>query len=183
MFSDLFQYSQWRSCLSVLPKSRVVLFFFVGKKLSEKDFHEEMFPVYGGKCLSRKAVLNWVANVSLMTKRLKRRCGSGWNNSQKTSVLRVSSRNKCFFPVSTITCFTFYILLWRIYWLSLVILPMTFVCAVSLLLLCYICDDILTDYAVFYNAVRRKETTLSKDPSTYVQAWRKWVWGQQRTRS
>jgi hypothetical protein len=30
-----------------------------------------------GKCLSRKAVHNWVTNVSLMTKRLKRRCGSG----------------------------------------------------------------------------------------------------------
>jgi hypothetical protein len=30
-----------------------------------------MFHVYGGKCLSRKAVHNWVANVSLMAKRLK----------------------------------------------------------------------------------------------------------------
>jgi hypothetical protein len=28
-----------------------------------------MFPVYGGKCLSRKAVHNWVEKVSLMTKR------------------------------------------------------------------------------------------------------------------
>jgi hypothetical protein len=33
----------------------------------------------------------WVVNVSLMTKRLKRRCESGWDNSQKTSVLRVST--------------------------------------------------------------------------------------------
>jgi hypothetical protein len=52
-----------------------------------------------------------VAVVSLMTKRLKRRCGSGWDNNQKTSVLRVSthwqsdgtsasmSRNKCIFQV------------------------------------------------------------------------------------
>jgi hypothetical protein len=31
-----------------------------------------------------------VANVSLMTKMMKRRCGSGWNNSRKTSMLRVS---------------------------------------------------------------------------------------------
>jgi hypothetical protein len=30
-------------------------------------------------------------NVSLMTKRLKRRCGSDWDNSQKTSMLRVST--------------------------------------------------------------------------------------------
>jgi hypothetical protein len=36
-----------------------------------------MFPGYGGKCLSRKAVHSWMGNVSLMTKRLKRRCGSG----------------------------------------------------------------------------------------------------------
>jgi hypothetical protein len=50
----------------------------VGKGLNTKIIHEEMFPVYGGKCLSRKAVHNWVANVSLM-KRLKRRCGSGFD--------------------------------------------------------------------------------------------------------
>jgi hypothetical protein len=47
------------------------------KGLSAKDIHKEMFHVYGGKCLSLKAVHNWVANVSLMTKTLKRRCGSG----------------------------------------------------------------------------------------------------------
>jgi hypothetical protein len=41
--------------------------------LSAKDVHREMYPVYGGKCLSRKAVHNWEANVSLM-KRLKRGC-------------------------------------------------------------------------------------------------------------
>jgi hypothetical protein len=33
--------------------------------------------------LSHKAVHNWVANISMMTKRLKRRCGSGWDNSQE----------------------------------------------------------------------------------------------------
>jgi hypothetical protein len=47
------------------------------KGLDSKDIHKGMFPLYGGKCLSRKAVRNWVANVSLMMKRLKRRCGSG----------------------------------------------------------------------------------------------------------
>jgi hypothetical protein len=36
-----------------------------------EDIHKEIFPAYGGKCLSRKAVHNWVANVSLMTKRSK----------------------------------------------------------------------------------------------------------------
>jgi hypothetical protein len=37
------------------------------KTLNAKDIHKEMFPVYGGKCLSSKAVHNWLANVSLMT--------------------------------------------------------------------------------------------------------------------
>jgi hypothetical protein len=35
-----------------------------------QDIHKENFHVYGGKCLSRKAIHNWVADVSLMTKRL-----------------------------------------------------------------------------------------------------------------
>jgi hypothetical protein len=84
-----------------------------------------MFPVYGGKCLSRKAVHNWVTNVSLMTKRLKRRCGSGWDNSQKASVLRFWSTDRATWQVyqcwgricreinvfsgSNITYFIFYI--------------------------------------------------------------------------
>jgi hypothetical protein len=41
------------------------------KGLNATDIHKDMFPVYSVKCLSRKAVHNWVANVSLMTKRLK----------------------------------------------------------------------------------------------------------------
>jgi hypothetical protein len=36
----------------------------VGKRLNAKDIHKEMFPVYGEKCLSRKAVHNWVENFS-----------------------------------------------------------------------------------------------------------------------
>jgi hypothetical protein len=47
------------------------------KGASTKDIHKEMNPVYGGKCLSRKVVHNWMANVSPMVKRLKCRCGSG----------------------------------------------------------------------------------------------------------
>jgi hypothetical protein len=34
------------------------------KELSAKDIHKEMFSVYGGKCLSRKAVPNWVEKFS-----------------------------------------------------------------------------------------------------------------------
>jgi hypothetical protein len=34
------------------------------KGINKKDIHKEMFPVYGGKCLSRKTVHNWVAKFS-----------------------------------------------------------------------------------------------------------------------
>jgi hypothetical protein len=34
------------------------------KGLNAKDINKEMFPVYGGKCLSRKAVDNWVEKFS-----------------------------------------------------------------------------------------------------------------------
>jgi hypothetical protein len=30
------------------------------KELSAKDIYKEMLPVYGRKCLSRKAINNWV---------------------------------------------------------------------------------------------------------------------------
>jgi hypothetical protein len=38
--------------------------FLWTKGLNAKDIHKEMFPVYGGKCLSRKAVHNWVEKFS-----------------------------------------------------------------------------------------------------------------------
>jgi hypothetical protein len=53
-----------------------VVRFLWARRISVKNIQKEMFPVNGGKCLSRKAFHNWVANVSLMTK-LKRRCGNG----------------------------------------------------------------------------------------------------------
>jgi hypothetical protein len=34
------------------------------KGLGAKVIHKEMFPVYDGKCLSRKAVHNWVEKFS-----------------------------------------------------------------------------------------------------------------------
>jgi hypothetical protein len=58
-------------------EQRFVVRFLWAKGLNAKDIHKEMFPIYCGKCLSRKAVHSWVANVSLMTKRWKRRRGSG----------------------------------------------------------------------------------------------------------
>jgi hypothetical protein len=61
-----------------------------------------------------------MVNASLMMRRLKRRCGSGWDNSQNTCMLRVlthwwdyetgvsvlvdMSRTKCCFPGSILTC-------------------------------------------------------------------------------
>jgi hypothetical protein len=55
------------------------------KGFNAKDIHKELIPVYGGKCLSRKAVHNWAANVSLMTKKLKQRCGSDRDKSEEFS--------------------------------------------------------------------------------------------------
>jgi hypothetical protein len=50
---------------SVLPKSGVLLYVFLwAKGRNARDIHKEMFPVYGGKCLSCKAVHNWVETFS-----------------------------------------------------------------------------------------------------------------------
>jgi hypothetical protein len=58
--------------------------FFCGEKgLNAKDIHSEMFAVYGEKCLSRKAVHDWLTRVLLMIKRLKRTSESGSHDSQK----------------------------------------------------------------------------------------------------
>jgi hypothetical protein len=42
----------------------VVHFFLWAKGFDTKDIHKEMFTVYGGKCLSLKAVQNWVEKFS-----------------------------------------------------------------------------------------------------------------------
>jgi hypothetical protein len=60
---------------------RSVLRLLWEKGLNAKYIRKETFSVYGGKCLSRKAVHKSVAKVSLMTKKLKRRCRSVWDNS------------------------------------------------------------------------------------------------------
>jgi hypothetical protein len=39
-------------------------FFLWAKECNAKDIHKKMFPVYGGKCLSRKAVHSWVEKFS-----------------------------------------------------------------------------------------------------------------------
>jgi hypothetical protein len=42
----------------------LVCLFVWAKGLNAKDIHKEMFPVYGGKCFSRKAVHKWVEKFS-----------------------------------------------------------------------------------------------------------------------
>jgi hypothetical protein len=41
-----------------------VVLFLWAKGLRAKDIHKEMFPAYGDKCLSRKAVHIWVEKCS-----------------------------------------------------------------------------------------------------------------------
>jgi hypothetical protein len=43
---------------------RAELCFLWAKGFNGKDIHKEMFPVYGGKCLSRKAIHNWFEKLS-----------------------------------------------------------------------------------------------------------------------
>jgi hypothetical protein len=45
-------------------EQRCVVRLCWAKGLNAKDTHKEMFPVYGGKCLSRKVVHNWVEKFS-----------------------------------------------------------------------------------------------------------------------
>jgi hypothetical protein len=41
----------------------VVRYFSEGNRLISEDIHKEMLSVYGRKCLSRKAVHNWVEKL------------------------------------------------------------------------------------------------------------------------
>jgi hypothetical protein len=60
----------------IAAEQRLVALFSVDKKINAKNIYDKMFPVCRGKIVSRKAVYSWVENVSLMTKMLKRKCGS-----------------------------------------------------------------------------------------------------------
>jgi hypothetical protein len=44
-------------------EQRSILFLWA-KGLNAKNIHKEKFPVYGAKCLSRKAVHNWIEKFS-----------------------------------------------------------------------------------------------------------------------
>jgi hypothetical protein len=47
----------------ITEEQRSVVLFLWKKGHNEKDIHKEIFPVYGGKCLSCKAFENWVKKL------------------------------------------------------------------------------------------------------------------------
>jgi hypothetical protein len=99
------------------------------KGLNAKDIQKEMFPAYGGKCLSRKGVHNWVEksgkrfvdeeeDETEVLKRLRqvRRflcCGFRHTGKAIGHVYQfwrwIRREINVSFPDSNITCFTFYI--------------------------------------------------------------------------
>jgi hypothetical protein len=55
-------------------EQRSVVRFLWSKAINANDIHKNMFPPYGGKCLLRKALHNWVEKL-----RQKQLC-SGWKS-------------------------------------------------------------------------------------------------------
>jgi hypothetical protein len=47
-----------------IEERRSVVLFFVGRRTQWIEYPYKIFPVYGGKCLSRKPVHNWVEKFS-----------------------------------------------------------------------------------------------------------------------
>jgi hypothetical protein len=82
----------------VLAKSSFLLCvsFLWAKGLNAKDIRKEVFPIYVGKCLSHKAVHNWVEKFSQGRSKVSDDARPvaevADNNSQKTSMLRASTR-------------------------------------------------------------------------------------------
>jgi hypothetical protein len=102
------------------------------KDLNVKDIHEEIFPVYDGKRLSRKAIHSDLGGKRFADEEAETEVRKWLRQQSKISMLRVSthwkndgtsvsmlvediSRSKCFFRCSNITRFTFYIHLRPIY--------------------------------------------------------------------
>jgi hypothetical protein len=102
----------------------------VGKRTHANDIHKEMFPVYSGKCLSLKAVSNWVEKFSQGHSKVADDARLGFDVAETTVkkllcfgfqrtgramgqvyVVGGYIEKKIFFPGSTFACFTFYIYL------------------------------------------------------------------------
>jgi hypothetical protein len=110
-------------------KQRSVVRFLWTKGHSAKDIHKEIFPVYGGKYLSRKAVHNFVEKFSQGRSKVADNARSGAEVTETTGknffaagfdalVKRWDKRinvgggyveKYMFFPGTNIRCFTFYI--------------------------------------------------------------------------
>jgi hypothetical protein len=67
-------------------EQRSVVRFLWAKGLIAKDTHKEMFPIYGRKCLSRKAVHNWVEKFPQGRSRVTDDGRSGAELAETTSV-------------------------------------------------------------------------------------------------
>jgi hypothetical protein len=68
--------------------------FLWAKLLNVKDIHKEMFPVYGRKCFSRKAVHGWVEKRGKYfadDEEFETELQKWLRQSQKTSMLRAST--------------------------------------------------------------------------------------------
>jgi hypothetical protein len=129
-----------------------IVCFYWQKESQQRVFTKICFSVYGGKCLTRKAVHNWVERFSHGRSKVTddARPGAG-DNSQTLPCCgfrrtgkamgqlrqfwwRIFSEITVFFSCSNITYFTFYINLWPIYWPSLVLsshLELSFWCDLS----------------------------------------------------
>jgi hypothetical protein len=134
---DVVVISEGSQCTKWLPCLRI---FLSENGLSVKDIHTEMLSVYGGMCLSRRAVHSWVEKFSQLRSKVAddaRSCAEVAETTVKRlpccGFLRTDKgiwqaynvgggyvEIEMFFPGSNITCFTFYINLCPIYWLSLV---------------------------------------------------------------
>jgi transposase len=121
----------------ITEEQRSAVSFLWAKGLNVKDIHKEIFPVYGGKCLSRKSVHNWLkkfsegrskfaddarqdAEVAETTAKILLRCGFRRADKAMGHVYQCWWRirreiNVFFSRFEYIIYFTFYIHLWPIY--------------------------------------------------------------------
>jgi hypothetical protein len=98
------------------------------KGLNAKDIHKEVFPIYGGKCMLRKAVHNWVEKcdkrfaddeeVEMEVRKWLRQQSKDFYAADFDALVKRCDKcfsvgggyvEKYFFSGSNITCFMFYI--------------------------------------------------------------------------
>jgi hypothetical protein len=85
-----------------------VVRFLWAKDSMQRMFIKQTFPVYGGKCLSRKVVHNWVVKFSQGRSKVADDARPGAQGHSAAGRIRSSREINVFFPVSNIGCFTFY---------------------------------------------------------------------------